>query len=253
MVPHLPFSQFNYLLSISPSRQTSVQKSPTMATDPKPLKVLFHLHPGLDTLDFAGPMELLSQAIYPSTASLPTPVRVFEPTVTAVNEHTTSGQNCIFRRHIPVEEAYARIAEFDVLVIPGGGIDPLLASGSAPLDLVQAFFALEKVEGRTRTLLSICTGSLVLGAAGVLKGLTATTHPTAYEKLAVICGAETTIVKERYVVNRVNERGVRVITSGGVSCGMDACVWLIKDVSGEESAERVMEIVQYAWRQGVVV
>jgi transcriptional regulator GlxA family with amidase domain len=224
-----------------------------MTTAPKPLKVLFHLHPVLDTLDFTGPLEVLSQAIYPSTASLPTPVRVFEPTVTAPTEHTTSGQQCIFRRHIPLEEAYARLAEFDVLVIPGGSIDALLAARSEPLDLVRAFFALEKVEGRTRTLLSICTGSLVLATAGVLKGLTATTHPNADEKLRVICGDQTTVVKERYVVNRVNERGLRVVTSGGVSCGMDACVWLVKEVSGEESAERVLNIIQYAWRQGVVV
>jgi transcriptional regulator GlxA family with amidase domain len=223
------------------------------ATTPKPYKVLFHLHPRLDTLDFTGPLEVLSQAIYPSTKSLPTPIRVFEPTVTAGKEQVTSGQNCIFQRHIPLVEAYARLTEFDVLVIPGGGVDGVLEAQSEPLDLIRAWCALEKEEGRVRTLLSVCTGSLFLAQAGALKGLTATTHPYSYEKLPKLCDGQATVVKERYVVNKVNENGLRVITSGGVSCGLDACMWLINEVAGKECVDKVLEIVQYAWREGIVV
>lgn len=222
-------------------------------TTPKPLKVLFHLHPVLDTLDFAGPLEVLAQAQWPSTTSLPTPIRVFEPTITAGTEHVTSGQNCVFQRHIPLEEAYARLAEFDVLVIPGGGAPAVLAAQSEPMTLIQAFCSQEKEEGRVRTLLSVCTGSLFLAEAGVLKGLTATTHPYSDEKFRKMCEGQATVVKERYVVNKVNDKGLRVITSGGVSCGIDACVWLINEVGGKECAESVLELVQYAWRQGVEV
>lgn len=224
-----------------------------MASTPKPLKVLFHLHPRLDTLDFAGPLEVLSQAIYPATRSLPTPVRVFEPTVTAVTEQVTSGQKCIFQRHISLEEAYSRLPEFDLLVIPGGGTDGVLKAKSEPLDLIRSWCALEKEEGRTRILLSICTGSLLLAQAGALKGLTATTHPYFYAEFREMCEGLTTVVEERYVVNKVSEKGLRVVTSGGVSCGLDACMWLINEVAGKQCAEEVLEVVQYSWRQGVVI
>ena len=220
-------------------------------TTPKTLKVLFHLHPCLDTLDFTGPFELLSHATYSSPAPPQTPV--FEHTVTAVTEQVTSGQNCIFQRHIPVEEAHSRLAEFDVLVVPGGGSGGVLEANSEPLSLIRAWCALDKAEGKTRTLLSVCTGSLFLAEVGALKGLTATTHPDYYTKLRDMVGDQTTVVEERYVINKVNDNGLRVITSGGVTCGLDSCIWLINEVAGKEAGERVLHNVQYTCRQGVVV
>jgi transcriptional regulator GlxA family with amidase domain len=60
-------------------------------------------------------------------------------------------------------------------------------------------------------------------------------------------------LEESFVVNKVDGKGLRIVTSGGVSCGMDSCLWLIEEVAGRESRERVAEIVQYAWREGVVL
>jgi transcriptional regulator GlxA family with amidase domain len=86
-----------------------------------------------------------------------------------------------------------------------------------------------------------------------LKGLTATTHPYFYAEFREMCEVLTTVVEERYVVNKVSEKGLRVVTSGGVSCGLDACMWLINEVAGKQCAEEVLEVVQYSWRQGVVI
>jgi transcriptional regulator GlxA family with amidase domain len=221
------------------------------AISPKPLKVLFHIHDRLDTLDFTAPLEALCHAIYSKT-STPT-TRVFEPTVTAVTEHVTSIHSCIFRRHIPIEEAYSRLSEFDVLVIPGGGSPGVLTTNAEPMDLIRAWCALEKEEGRIRTLLSICSASLFLSRAGALKGLTATTHLYQHQRLRDMSKDETTVVDERYVVNKVNDRGMRVITTGGVTCGLDASMWLINEVAGKESAQNVLEMIQYDWRQGIEV
>ena len=94
---------------------------------------------------------------------------------------------------------------------------------------------------------------------GLLKGLTAGTHPNFIGKLQEICnqqGAEvesTKVVDKRYVVNRVDERGLRVITSGGISCGLDAALWLVEDVAGQTAKEQVGHYTQYAWRKGFVV
>ena len=64
----------------------------------------------------------------------------------------------------------------------------------------------------------------------------------------------TEVLEETFVVNRVDEeRGLRIITSGGISCGLDACLWLVGEIPGRESMERVAHNVQYAWREGVVL
>ena len=70
------------------------------------------------------------------------------------------------------------------MVIPGGGTPGVFENGSEPLALIRAFVTLPKREdGRVRILLSVCTGSLFLASQGVLKGLTAGTHPSYIGKL----------------------------------------------------------------------
>jgi transcriptional regulator GlxA family with amidase domain len=223
----------------------------------QPLKVLIHLHPLLDTLDFTGPLEVLSHATWVTTPDNDKAVsKVFHNTITAVSEFTTSTQNLTVKRHISVTEAHAALADYDVLIIPGGGSPGVLEGKTEPLDLIKAFAALPKrADGRTRYLLSVCTGSLFLAEAGVLDGLSATTHTKFYGALTEVARAKgnTKVLEERFVVNKVDGKGLRIVTSGGVSCGMDSCLWLIEEVAGRESRERVAEIVQYAWREGVVL
>jgi transcriptional regulator GlxA family with amidase domain len=222
---------------------------------PSPLKVLYHLHPNTETLDFAGPLEIFSHAKYPASS---TPV--FTATITAVEPTVTLNQNCTVNRHIPLTEAYANLAEYDVLVIPGGGVtDPggVLEKKTEPIGLIRAFADLPKKEdGSVRTLLTVCTGSMIASEAGVLGGKSATTHFKYYEQFEKLCAAKgkTEVLKERFVVNKVDAgNGLRIVTAGGVSCGLDASLWLIKEVSGLESAETVANTVDYAWRGGVVL
>jgi transcriptional regulator GlxA family with amidase domain len=100
---------------------------------------------------------------------------------------------------------------------------------------------------------------LFLAEAGVLDGLTATTHPEYYGKLREILqakgmGDRTTVLEERFVVNKMDEeKGLRVITAGGVSSGIDAALWLVGDRVGMESKDKVESIVQHAHRTGVVL
>jgi transcriptional regulator GlxA family with amidase domain len=221
-----------------------------------PFKVLYAAHPGLDTLDLTGPLETLSHAAHLSSAP---PQKAFTRTITAVSALTTTGQGLTFQRDIPISEAHSKLADFDILVIPGGGSPGVLEGKTEPLDLIRAFVAQPKKEdGRIRILFSVCTGSLILAEAGALDGKTATTHPNYYGKLREIVQSrgegKTAVVEERFVVNRTDaEKGLRIITAGGVSSGIDAALWLIGDLVGKESKEKVEAIVQHAHRTGVVL
>lgn len=122
----------------------------------------------------------------------------------------------------------------------------MLEGKTEPLDLIKAFVELPKrVDGRTRYMLSVCTGSLFLAEAGVLDGLSATTHVDFYGKLRKICErrGRTKVLEERFVVNKVDgEKGLRTVTSGGISSGLDACLWLVEEIAGKESRESVHRI-----------
>ena len=96
---------------------------------------------------------------------------------------------------------------------------------------------LRKVHETTVWTTSVCTGSLILGAAGILKGLPATTH---WYKMGVlkIMGAKP----------QHNERIVRtgkIVTAAGVSAGIDLALWLVGEIAGHERAEAIQLFIEY--------
>jgi len=108
------------------------------------------------------------------------------------------------------EEATERIDEFDILIVPGGNSEATLKAKDEPMSLIQKFTDLQEEDpSKERTLMSVCTGSLFLAQAGVLQGLSATTHPDFYTRLESLCqaasledsGIRTDVMEERYVVN----------------------------------------------------
>jgi transcriptional regulator GlxA family with amidase domain len=225
---------------------------------PRPIKVLYHLHPKLDTMDFTGPFEILSTPVHVSTLSSPSgPTKIFQNTIAAVSEDTITNQNLTLKRHIPTSEAHDNLADYDILVIPGGGSPGVLQGKTEPLDLIKAFASLpKKGDGSIRTILSVCTGSLLLAEAGVLDGKSATTHPVYYGKLEEVSAAKgkTNVLKERFVTNKVDEeKGLRIVTAGGVSCGLDASLWLTGELVGKDCLDFVADRVQYAYREGAVL
>jgi len=278
------------------------------ATDSIPtLKVLITMHPGMNTLDFAGPLEALSQAVHDKENK---GSKAFEIQFCSATEFTTTGQGAGLRAHMDFKEAYARLKEFDVLIIPGGGVDPILKEKAEPLGLIKAYSDLQKKDPKKeRTLMSVCTGSLMLAQQGILSGLSATTHPDYYAKFEKLCSEvaqrdlaeRTDVVEERYVVNNLrfdledeaqspyvrrksdakppamkrkgsnawkesNTRrestvrraalrlgGLRVITSGGVSAGIDAALYLVSVMVNEDVANEAARVMQYNWQKGMVV
>jgi transcriptional regulator GlxA family with amidase domain len=237
--------------------------------------------------------------------------KAFEPTFVAATEHTITDQGASLRSHISFKEAYARISEFDILVIPGGNTEKIIKEKAEPLGLITAFSDLQKRDPqKERTLISICTGSLLLAQQGILSGLSATTHPDFYTKFEKLNGEvaqrdlaeRCDVMEERYVVNNLrfdlgenpeenpyirrksdakrpanarkgsiswqesNKRresnarraaqrlgGLRVITSGGVTSGIDASLYLVSIMVSDDIANEVARLLQHEWVKGIVV
>ncbi|MNP38495.1 Isonitrile hydratase [compost metagenome] len=129
------------------------------------------------------------------------------------------------------------LSAYDMVFVPGG-------MGTRKLRYDGAFVEWLKGAAEARYKVSVCTGSLLLGAAGLLEGKKATTHPRAYELLEPYCKE---VVPARIV------RDGHVITAGGVASSIDLGLYMIKLLVSSEAAEQVQGQIDYPYRmQGVV-
>jgi putative intracellular protease/amidase len=122
------------------------------------------------------------------------------------------------------------VRETDVVLVPGG-------AGNRPLLQDEALLAwLREIDAETKWTTSVCTGSLVLGAAGLLRGKRATGHWLYLEPLRAY-GADP--VGGRYVVDG------KIATAAGVSAGIDMALHLVSLEAGTEVAEAVQLAIEY--------
>jgi cyclohexyl-isocyanide hydratase len=129
------------------------------------------------------------------------------------------------------DETFAECPQLDVLCVPGGvGINPLLAD-----ETVLGF--LRRQAAKARFVTSVCSGSLVLGAAGLLRGKRATCHWASHDLLAAFGAIPTQ--------GRVVRDGA-LMTGGGVTAGIDFALTLIAELAGVEMAQRIQLALEYA-------
>ena len=133
---------------------------------------------------------------------------------------------------ISVDSVGESLAGYDLLFIPGG-------FGTRPLQHDQAFVDWIKTAQDVKLKTSVCTGSLLLGAAGFLKGKRATTHPGAYQELEPYCA---TVLQQRIV-----DEGP-VITGGGVSTSIDLGLHVVQRLVGAEARARIAKQMDYPYQ-----
>jgi cyclohexyl-isocyanide hydratase len=185
-------------------------------SDPQPV-IVFALFPGVTQLDFTGPYQMLSglrgaRLILASTEG---------GSITSTEGITFAG----LRR-------LADIPACDVVCVPGG-------RGVTDNAIKDEIFLreLRRLAGTARYVTSVCTGSLALGAAGLLRGKRAATH-WAWRDLLVPFGA---IPDAARVVRDGN-----VITGGGVTAGIDFALTLVAELAGAETAQAIQLQIEYA-------
>lgn len=180
-----------------------------------PLQIGLLVFPRVTQLDFTGPLQVFSSVpgatvhlIWRTLDPVPSDsVLMLNPTIT-----------------------FADCPQLDVICIPGGfGTDALL-NDEETLEFVR------KQASTARFVTSVCTGSLVLGAAGLLKGYHAATHWSAMEMLALF-GATPT--KTRVCIDRNR------VTGGGVTAGIDFALKLVSLLVDRTTAEAIQLRLEY--------
>jgi len=183
------------------------------------VQIAFPLFDRLTALDAIGPYEVLQ--------------RLPGATVTFVGTRTGEVRTENGFLGLTVDAHVNDLPRPDVIVVPGG-----IGSRKAMEDPVLVDWV-RTAHGTTRFTTSVCTGSFVLGAAGLLDGLTATTHWSVLKELEA-CGAEPTMDR---VVEHLDER---IITAAGVSSGIDMALMLAAEIAGEEVAKAIQLSIEYA-------
>jgi transcriptional regulator GlxA family with amidase domain len=130
------------------------------------------------------------------------------------------------------DATFAELSEPDLLIFPGG-------VGTRPLQHDEVVVEWVRHAHRTtRFTTSVCTGSLVLGAAGLLQDLTATTHWSCYDELA----AHGAVPTAQRVVEHLDQR---LVTAAGVSSGIDMALRLVELVVDRTAAEAAQLMIEY--------
>ena len=171
---------------------------------------------GITALDAVGPYEVLQ--------------RVPGAEVVLVGETRGLKRTDTNSLALNADRSVSEITSADVLVVPGGFGEQQVRGKPELLAWVRT------VHATTSWTTSVCTGALILGAAGLLKGLEATTHWAALAQLADFGAIPTSA--------RVVEQG-KIITAAGVSSGIDMALRLARKLAGDTVAHAIQVAIEY--------
>jgi transcriptional regulator GlxA family with amidase domain len=180
------------------------------------MEIVFVLFDRITALDAVGPYEVLQRL----------PGAEVKFAAKQRGEYRTDTKSLA----LVADYTLAEVARPDILVMPGGFGTRELMDDTEMLDWVRA------AHEHTTWTTSVCTGSLVLAAAGLLDGLEATTHWKEMETLRQF-GAKPT-------GRRVVEQG-KIVTAAGVSSGIDMALTLMARIAGDDVAKTIQLAIEY--------
>jgi putative intracellular protease/amidase len=179
-------------------------------------KVAVVLFPGVEIIDFSGPWEVFGAA----------GMEVYS--VAASDSILSAGMGL----KIKPDYSFANAPVPDIILVPGGNVDP---SDTTVVNWVV------RTHQKSAHTMSVCTGAFYLAAGGLLDSLTATTNYPAIEALKGFAPKTTVIDKVRFVDNG------RIITSAGLSSGMDAAFHLVSLYLGKAQTQKIANDLEYGW------
>lgn len=196
-------------------------------------KIGIYIFPDVEVLDFTGPYEVFTTAsrvylrMHPES---PPPFEVF--TIAQDKEATTA------RAGLSVLPDYATTSHpaIDLLIIPGGVV-------TGELNKAGVITWLAEKASQAQITAAVCTGAFLLAKAGLLNGKQVTTHWEDIADLRRDFPALQVIDSARWV-----DEG-EIITSGGISAGIDMSLHLVERLAGRELARRTARQMEYRWEE----
>jgi transcriptional regulator GlxA family with amidase domain len=180
-----------------------------------PFRIVFAIYPGMTHLDFTGPHQFLSRAPHSE-------VVVASPAGGAVEADGLTFGNTV---------KLSSVDRCDLICVPGGVVAAKVAQDAAFVSDIR------RLALGAKYVTSVCTGSLILGAAGLLKGRRAACH-WAWRDLLPLFGA---IPDDARVARDGN-----IITGGGVTAGIDFALTVLAEIAGDDVAQAIQLGLEYA-------
>lgn len=195
------------------------------------MNIGIYIYDEVEVLDFAGPYEVFTTAARVKARSEPETPKLFEVFLIADREGMISA-----RANFNVQPHYTihNHPKVDVLIVPGG-------VHTHELEKPHVIEWIAKLSPNTTLTTSVCTGAFLLAKANLLQGLSCTTH---WEDIADLRSMFPTLdVKEEvpWVDNG------RIITSAGISAGIEMALHLVTKLAGKELAVKTARQMQYTW------
>ena len=193
------------------------------------------LFDGVDVLDFVGPYEVFSLTrLEPGVDSRfsgeTAPFKVFTVAETTQAIRADGGLS------VNPEYSFATAPGIDLLVVPGGpGARQLIKQENAT-----TFDWIRKLGAGDTQLASVCTGALVLAKMGLFSGRKATTHWASLDLLLSLDGSVEVVKGKRFVDDEI-------ISSAGISSGLDMSLYIVEKLLGKAVAEDTARIMDYRW------
>ena len=183
------------------------------------------LYDGFDELDAIGPYEVFASAA-DRGAGFDVSLRTLDPAERVTASHGT---------RIEPDGSHDEV-DPDLLVVPGGGWNDRAGQGAWAQSQGALPDELARRHGDGTTIAAVCTGGMILAAAGLLDGRPATTHHGA---LADLRDTDAEVVDARVVDDG------DVLTAGGITSGLDLALWLVEREAGVDLAESVAAELEY--------
>lgn len=183
------------------------------------LSVAILLFDGVQIIDYSGPWEVFGQAGF----------RVF--TVAQAQGPVTT----VFGERVLPDYTFADAPQADILLVPGGHVDGRLEGDQELIGWIR------ERSGRSGSVLSVCTGALLLARAGLLDGQRATTYHGSIDELAALAPAATVVSDERFVDNG------KIVVAAGLSSGIDGALHVVEKLRGVGAAEDAALRMEYDW------
>jgi putative intracellular protease/amidase len=191
----------------------------TLVPEPPHKKVAILVFNSVEIIDYTGPWEVFGGAGYD----------VYTVAETKAPVTTAMGMTVV------PNYTFADAPQPDILLVPGGGVRK--TQNSQPtLDWIR------KTNGQTNLTMSVCNGAFILASAGLLDGLSATTTVHNIEPMRAAFPKVHVVGDQRVVDNG------HVITTGGLSAGIDGALHVVSRIDGEGTAQQVALSLEYNWQ-----